>query len=381
VRLADVQHQEPAVSRLRRALRSGRTPHAYLFVGPEGVGKELAAKALAACLLCQEQSRPPDADACQQCTACRLLAAGTHPDFHLIHRGLHRLHPERTVRQSKGLFLAVDVIRHFLIAPATVTPALGRRRVFVIRDAERMNEEAQNALLKTLEEPPGSAVLILITASAERLLPTIRSRCQQVPFRALPPHFVADELARRLHLPVEEAQALARLSDGRLGVALRWQQIGLLTALAEVANAVGTLSSDAPETFGQRLLEIAGNLAARLKQSADLALEEETEGPPERFSPQSVATDELRDALKLVLLLVAALYRDALLQASGAPQLCLVGGRVELTERLAATSSYQPPEAAIRAVQQAEQMLDRNVSPQLVGEYLAAALLGQLSGT
>ncbi len=366
------------MSRLRRALRSGRMPHAYLFVGPEGVGKELAATALAAGLLCRDESRPADADACGVCSACCLLAAGTHPDFHLIHRGLHKLHPERTIRQSKGLFLAVDVIRHFLLAPATMTPALGRRRVFVIRDAERMNEEAQNALLKTLEEPPGGAVLILVSASAQRLLPTIRSRCQQVTFRALPPQFVADELVRRLGLSADEAHALARLSDGRLGVAMRWQQIGLLTALSGVAEILAGLPAGDPEAFAQGLIEIATDLANRLKEVAEVPWDEDFDDNSVRSSAQAPATDELRAAFKLVLLLVAALYRDALLQAGGAAQLRLVPGKVGLIDQLAANYPALHLDTAIQAVQQAEQMLDRNVPPQLVGERLAVALLGEV---
>ena len=203
------------ISILRRALGSGRTHHAYLFDGPAGVGKELTARALVRGCCVRMTAAPADADACGQCWPCRLLTTENHPDFHLIHRGLHKLHPDRAVRQRKGLFLGVDLIRHFLIEPAAMKPAQGRRRVFLIRDAERMNEEAQNALLKTLEEPPGTACLILVTASALRLLPTIRSRCQVVPFALLPTDFVSGELAARLGLSSADARALAALAGGR----------------------------------------------------------------------------------------------------------------------------------------------------------------------
>jgi DNA polymerase-3 subunit delta' len=217
VRFSDVHHQERALSIVRRALAGGRTHHAHLFEGPPGVGKELAGRALAAGLLCEDPQRRPEADACGECRACKLFAAGNHPDFHLIHRGLHKLHPDRSIRAGKGLFLAVDVIRHFLIEPSSSSPALGQRRVFLIRDAERMNEGAQNALLKTLEEPPGSGCLILVTSSAERLLPTIRSRCQRVSFDLLPPDYVQARLRELAGVEPGAARTLAAVSQGRLG--------------------------------------------------------------------------------------------------------------------------------------------------------------------
>jgi len=222
----DVQHQDRALSILRRALVSGRTHHAYLFDGPEGVGKELAARALAARLMCRSAADAvgglfgagaPPFEPCGECASCRAFAGGSHPDFHLIHRGLHELHPDRTVRRGSGLYLPIDVIRDFLIEPAALRPALGARRLFLVRDAERMQDPAQNALLKTLEEPPGQAALILVTPSAERLLATIRSRCQRIPFAPLPAEFVAARLAALTGCDAATARALARGAGGRAG--------------------------------------------------------------------------------------------------------------------------------------------------------------------
>jgi DNA polymerase III delta' subunit len=387
VRFSDVQHQERALSILRRALRSGRTHHAYLFEGPEGVGKELAARALVARLLCTDGDRAPDADACGACNSCRLLASDNHPDFHLIHRGLHKLHPEPNIRRSKGLFLVVDVIRRFLIEPAGLRPAQGARRVFVLRDAERMNEQAQNALLKTLEEPPGAAVLILVTSSAARLLPTIRSRCQVIPFGYLPSPFVLGELRQReSELSAAEAQALAGLSEGRLGVALRWRRMGLLSVLDDVAASLGDVPAGDPEAFAKRLLETATTLARAAR--GDSAADDEGEAAgagdeddDERDAPRSgktVPTDELRDGLKLVFLLIGALYRDALLVRAGSSLAALLPQHARFVAEVAARTSATGCEAALDALAEAERMLDRNVAPQLVGERLAVALLGEL---
>lgn len=385
MRFSDVHHQQRALSILRRALASGRTHHAYLFEGPPGVGKELAARALAARLLCEASDLAPEGDACGTCRACQLFAGGNHPDFHLIHRGLHKLHPERTIRAGKGLFLVVDVVRHFLIDPANTCPSLGQRRVFLIRDAERMNEGAQNALLKTLEEPPGSACLVLVTSSAERLRPTIRSRCQRVPFDLLPSGYVREQLEALAGVAPEAAHTLANIAQGRLGAALQWHRVGLLTALAQVSNGLTTGLVNDPETFGRALLEIAQELAIRSAETSADSEDESTDdnGDNEgimrtRGGSKTIETDELRDALKLVLALIAAVYRDALLvQCAGAERRALPRDLAAVDELARAVDADSLAER-IEAIATAERMLDRNVAPQLTCEHLAVALTGGL---
>lgn len=398
MRFPDVQHQQRALSILRRGLMSGRVHHAFLFDGPEGVGKELAARALAARLMCQDADRGADADACERCVSCRLLSSDNHTDFHLIDRSLHKRHPEPSVRRTKGIFLTVDVVRHFLIEPASKRPAVAARRVFLVRDAERMNEEAQNALLKTLEEPPGSACLILVTSAAARLLPTIRSRCQHVPFDLLPADYVQEQMIARAGVDADTAATLAGLAQGRLGAALRWRQAGLLETLQRVCAALADGLPDRPEAFGRALVEMAMELAPRLRERPadrdsaatsaadatndaadesddagdDAAAEEDSSA---RGGGKSVETVELREALKLVLMLLAALYRDALAAASG-------GGRRLLSQRFAPPGAWARQDdeslaAAIEAVAHAERMLDRNVAPQLTCERLAVALTGE----
>ncbi len=385
MRFSDVQHQERALSIVRRALSSGRTHHAYLFEGPEGIGKELAARALAARLLCEEADRKPDADACGRCRSCRLFAADNHPDFHLIHRGLHKQHPERNIRAGKGLFLVVDVIRHFLIERASTTPNLGIRRVFLLRDAERMNEGAQNALLKTLEEPPGNACLILVTSSAERLLPTIRSRCQCIPFNLLPPKYVEEQLQALGNVEPAAARTLAAVAQGRLGAALQWHRIGLLTALAQVSQALANGLADNPETFGKTLLEIARELAIRTVEETGHFAEEPLNGDENgettrsKTGSKTIETDQLRAALKLVLLLIAAIYRDALIvQSAGEITLRALPPELTAVDTLAGDADADQLAERIQAIATAERMLDRNVAPQLTCEHLAIALTGEL---
>ncbi|MCG3128975.1 MAG: hypothetical protein CHACPFDD_03871 [Phycisphaerae bacterium] len=374
MRLSDVRHQERAISILRRALSSGRTHHAYLFDGPEGIGKELTARALAARLMCRA---PAGLDACGGCPSCRLIAGGGHPDFVLVERGLHKLHPDPAVRRRKGLFLTVDVIRHFLIERAVLRPTQGTVRVFLIREAERMNDEAQNALLKTLEEPPGETRLLLVTAASARLLPTIRSRCQRVPFDPLPLEFVADRIVAAGETDVSAARRLARLSDGRLGLALLWRQIGLPQRATDVRRIIEQLPARGPEWFGRTLIEIAEELVKRggREEPADADepdAEDDAADPGEGRKTSSAGTDELRAALKLVLMLAAAALRDRLIAESGADaELLLVGGGQ------AASAEWGDPAACVAAVARCETMIDRNVSPQLACEWLAAACLGR----
>lgn len=370
MRFEDVPHQDRAISILRRALRSGRVHHAFLFDGPEGVGKQATARALACRLLCGDESLAAHDSACGRCQSCRLMASGNHPDFHRVDRELRKNHPDRSVRVSKGLFLPVDLIRHFLIQPMANRPALSRRRVFVLCEAERMNEQAQNAMLKTLEEPPGAACIVLLTASADRLLPTIRSRSQRIPFDLLPEAFVRERVQVECRLDADEAASLASLAQGRLGAALRWHGLGLLPAQNEVRSLLDGAAFESPERFGKSLVEIASRLAlaadrkapARSSESDDEPDDADDEASGGAEGKRAVATDALRDALRLVFMIVAARYRAELRRAaSGAPH----GSRP--AESLA---------DAVESAAHAERLLDRNVAPQLACERLAVALSG-----
>src|SRR5262245_53406363 len=160
--LRDIAGHNSSIDALRRAIASGRLHHALLFHGPEGVGKRTTAFAVAAALLCREASRP-EGDACGACASCSKVDKGIHPDVQFLTL-------EKTV-------IPIDAVRA-LRQEAGYRPFEGAHRVFVIDPADRLSHEAQNALLKTLEEPSASARLILISSRPAHLLPTTRSRCQ-----------------------------------------------------------------------------------------------------------------------------------------------------------------------------------------------------------
>ena len=167
--------QPRAVALLRRALASDRVAHAYAFVGPEGSGRMATAQAFAEALLCRE--RTGEADACGHCQGCRLAAARQHPDLHVI----VPTPPERNPRGPRAI--RIGDVRE-LERRASLRPALATRKVFVLQGAERMTEDAPQAFLKTLEEPPAHTVMILVLARPRAVPATVLSRCQLVRFAA-----------------------------------------------------------------------------------------------------------------------------------------------------------------------------------------------------
>ncbi len=203
--------------RFRRCLERGRLSHAYLFSGPEGIGKQSFARALAQSLLC-ERFGEVELEACGECPSCKQMAAGSHPDYIQVGcpPGKSELPIEVFVgpRERRG--------REGLCHDVSMKPMAGRRKIAVIDDAHLMNAQSANALLKTLEEPPRKSLIILIAAGQEDLLPTIRSRCQLVRFAPLS----QDDIARLLiDLGMlesgreGESEAIAALSEGSLSVA------------------------------------------------------------------------------------------------------------------------------------------------------------------
>ena len=197
---------EAVVEAFTRAVRRGRLAHAYLFVGPSGVGKRLFAVELAKALLCEQ--RPTGRfEACDRCPACAQVEAGTHPDFFTAAK------PEE--KAEFPIDLMRELCQHF-----SLKAARGRGKVVVIDDADDLNDESANCFLKTLEEPPPGSVLILIGSSTDRQKSTIVSRCQVVRFRPLPTEMVSDLLRAGGVEDTDMREVLSRLSGGSPGQAL-----------------------------------------------------------------------------------------------------------------------------------------------------------------
>src|SRR2546422_11274466 len=210
----DLVDQDHAVLLLRTAVRSSRASHAYLFVGPRGVGRHRTAIAFAQLLNCERA----DSDACGQCRACTLIASGQHPDVRVVDvAGGRVLDPEDTTKTGIGI-KQVLALRREVVYP----PYQGRWKVYVLADAETMTTEAANSPPKGLEEPPDRVRIILISESKVALLPTGVSRCQLVRFSLIPAPAIERALVERHGVPKGRGPLVAALSGGAPGRAARW---------------------------------------------------------------------------------------------------------------------------------------------------------------
>ena len=330
----DIFGQEDAVETIRRAYAADRLPHGMVFAGPAGVGKATAARALAALLLCE---KPKSDVACVRCASCVAIEAGNHPDYHVITKELIRYHDK--TGKSKGIDLSINVIVPELVEPAGRKAVLGRGKVFVVEQAELMSAAAQNAMLKTLEEPAGRTLIVLLTDQPGALLPTIRSRCQVIRFAALPEALVRRELEGR-GVDGKVAADAARLAGGSLGQALRWIEDGVVAAARELTAQLDAAAA------GRGADELPG----WLKKSAEAYAEKQLER--DKLASKDAAT---REGLTLYFRIASEHVRRKMTQADDPDAL----------ERAC---------TAMEAIRRAEGYVDENVNVPIVLQQLAASL-------
>ncbi len=283
--------------RLLARLAAGRLPHALLFVGPPGVGKALVAQRLAARLACAAPAPEP----CGECAGCRQVVAGTHPDLQLLgapERGGGR---KETRRKEIGIDQARELKRFAALGTVSAD-----RKIGIIDDADRLSIAAQNALLKTLEEPPGQALLILITASPGALLSTVRSRCQRIAFRPLTTAECEAALTAA-GIPGAEAATLATEADGSPGRALAlratWRQDDrdeLLALLAGLESGRYASVLAMCKGLGKTEQETAARLEGLLAACHDEATAAARDGAHDRLTRALRRSEVLADALQLL---------------------------------------------------------------------------------
>ena len=315
---------EQARARLARAVAAGQVSHAYLFTGPESIGKTTLALSFAMLLLCEH----PDLVAgipCGVCASCRKVEHGNHPDVTLVA-------PEEGKRQ-----LGVDVVRESVVRLANLAPSAGQWRIFILPDVELMTANTVNALLKTLEEPPPGVVLLLTSGEPENLLPTLLSRCQVVPLQPLSPGEVAAALEAGWNAAPAEALALAALANGRLGWAVR-------------ALEQPELREERARHLEQLVGLAAATRDARLKAAAGLATDGET--------------------ARRVLELWTLWWRDVTLAACGAAYLTSTGSARREAERQGRALGCARADVFLRKLLEAQTALDANANPRLTLEVL-----------
>jgi DNA polymerase-3 subunit delta' len=335
------------VALLTRAIARDSLPQSLVFAGPEGVGKRLAALAVAQALNCQKVAAHGElpVEACGECSVCRRIMSGVHPDVITL-----------------GSDIGIDDIRD-AIQSAGYRPFEGKRRVVILDGADKLSSEIQNALLKTLEEPPPSSNFILVTARPDSLLPTVLSRCPLLRFGRLPASEVERLLQEQHGIAGPRAHAVAQASEGSLAKAM-------------------VEASDEGETTRQLVQQVlhgvqsARSPADRLQAASLLLVPGETK--PKRVKPGtssiSARTQSDRDVLGLRLGAMAATLRDLAAVATGAGETRVVNEVSPALQAWSARAGVNKLLAAYDAIGEAQAALERNVGPKVIVDWLAFQL-------
>jgi len=360
-------------------------PHALLLVGPSGVGKTTLALDLAAALLCRASD--PAGRPCRECRACRAVDHGNHPDLHRLAPGGPGAVIPIGGREERGV--------RDLVAGLALLPVEGGARVAIVEAAHRLTEDAQSALLKTLEEPPAGTTIVLCAEDEERLLPTIRSRCVRLRLGPVGRRDIEAILVDQGAADGAAAARPARLAAGRPGVALAYaaapgaavvrgeiarslldlrgaSRTGRLAGFRELASRAADLVKELDA--GRR--RVGGDPASTAVAATSPADAEPVAGEPDergagaRSAPRVPAAERRAAALALV-----AIWRDVLrdLAAVGLGDRRLVRD-VDLLDELVAAAPAMPPDivaAGLRRLDVAGERLEGNVSPELVLDVLA----------
>ncbi len=338
-----VRGQTPAVEGLRAALAGDRLAHAYLLTGPDGVGKRKLARELAKAVLCATKK----GDSCDQCLTCRAVDKDSSWDYFAI-----------SVEDSKSETRPVeDSDREIKVASVRALERTfslkntgGRFRVCLIPRAERMNEEAQNALLKTLEEPPGPRLLILTTSRPDALLPTVVSRLARVRLRRLRTEEVAAYLVEEESMKRTEARELAAVSGGSIGAALGASLEEVRAARAFVTERLAAPARGTELELGESMMSFA-----REQSAGGRGLE------------------PVRRGLLALCGAAAAVHRAALWRSLGAPDPAGTDDEETGTEGLAALGS-EAVRRRLEGLLCAQQAISGYASPDMVCRVLAGRL-------
>lgn len=322
---SEIVGHEQIKEHMQAAIRDKKPFHAYLFQGEEGVGKEALARTFAAGLQCQSESADKP---CKECVSCRQMESGNQPDVIWVTR--------------EKASLGVDEIREQLCNTMDIKPFSSPYKIYLVPEAEKMTEAAQNALLKTIEEPPEYGIVILMTSNISALLPTIQSRCLTMEFRPLSTAVVESFVKEHCQVPDYQARASAAFAQGNLGKAMRYAKS---EDFIERKDHIISLLRHVEQMDLSEMLAVIKDLGTR--------------------------KDEVRDYIDLMVLW----YRDVLLfKATKDINQLLFQDEASYISREASHRSYEKIEEILQAFEKAKVRLRANVNFDITMELMLLAL-------
>jgi DNA polymerase-3 subunit delta' len=330
----DIKGQEGLVEVFRNSVNRDRLAHAYLFLGPEGLGKTLLAKNLAKFLNCENPVKEKWScsgheqdlviDCCDRCVSCRKIEDYNHPDVHWVRPG------------GRSGRISIDEIR-LAQKEISLKTYEGKFKVFIIQDAERMSEQAGNSLLKTLEEPPGKSLIILTCTNISGVLPTIISRCQIVKFRPLHYEKLKEILKNNYGFSPADVHFLVCASEGRIGQALSLKEQGAISKKNRIIDRVC-----------QSGREVSSMDVFNIKDKKEL-------------------TSQIRYLLNW--------FRDILIYKSGLPSSSIINAdRIEKIKSRASLFSFRELEQIIVKIIKAHRLMEQNVNLKIVLETMLVGI-------
>ena len=322
---SEIVGHEQIKEHMQAAIRDKKPFHAYLFQGEEGVGKEALARTFAAGLQCQSESADKP---CKECVSCRQMESGNQPDVIWVTR--------------EKASLGVDEIREQLCNTMDIKPFSSPYKIYLVPEAEKMTEAAQNALLKTIEEPPEYGIVILMTSNISALLPTIQSRCLTMEFRPLSTAVVESYVKEHCQVPDYQARASAAFAQGNLGKAMRYAKS---EDFIERKDHIISLLRHVEQMDLSEMLAVIKDLGTR--------------------------KDEVRDYIELMVLW----YRDVLLfKATKDINQLLFQDEASYISREASYRSYEKIEEILQAFEKAKVRLRANVNFDITMELMLLTL-------
>ena len=322
---SEIVGHEQIKEHMQAAIRDKKPFHAYLFQGEEGVGKEALARTFAAGLQCQSESADKP---CKECVSCRQMESGNQPDVIWVTR--------------EKASLGVDEIREQLCNTMDIKPFSSPYKIYLVPEAEKMTEAAQNALLKTIEEPPEYGIVILMTRNISALLPTIQSRCLTMEFRPLSTAVVESYVKEHCQVPDYQARASAAFAQGNLGKAMRYAKS---EDFIERKDHIISLLRHVEQMDLSEMLAVIKDLGTR--------------------------KDEVRDYIDLMVLW----YRDVLLfKATKDINQLLFQDEASYISREASHRSYEKIEEILQAFEKAKVRLRANVNFDITMELMLLTL-------